>query len=169
MAGCYRAPPHMARRFRLALMPRRSDLINDLSIVGYALMVLGNWLLLMFRSLFSPSIVAVTLQFAAAILFVWARLTLGRRSFHAPAAPTPGGIVMSGPYRFVRHPIYAAILLFALSGAAANWSRPGGIAAAVLIIGVAIRVVCEEWLLAARHPEYRQYAQRTTKLVPFIF
>jgi len=43
---------------------------------------------------------------------LWARLTFGGRSFHAGANPTAGGVVTTGPYRFVRHPIYAAILYF---------------------------------------------------------
>jgi hypothetical protein len=39
-------------------------------------------------------------------------LTFGARSFHAGANPTDGGVVTAGPYRFFRHPIYAAILYF---------------------------------------------------------
>ena len=52
---------------------------------------------------------------------LWARLTFGWRSFHAGARPTEGGIVTRGPYHWVRHPIYLAILLFTWAGVA---SRP---------------------------------------------
>jgi protein-S-isoprenylcysteine O-methyltransferase Ste14 len=41
-----------------------------------------------------------------------ARVTFGRRSFHAAANPTAGGLVTTGPYRLIRHPIYTAACLF---------------------------------------------------------
>ena len=58
----------------------------------------------------------------AFLLILWARVTFGRRSFHVVANPTEGGLVTSGPYRYIRHPIYAAICLFTWVGVAAHWS-----------------------------------------------
>ena len=56
---------------------------------------------------------------------VAARITFGRRSFHAAANPTEGGLVTTGPYAYIRHPIYAAILYFVWAGAldTSRWRR----------------------------------------------
>ena len=56
-------------------------------------------------------------QVCAVLLMIAARLTFGRRSFHAAANPTAGGVVSTGPYAYVRHPIYAAAIYFTWAGA----------------------------------------------------
>ena len=78
------------------------------SLVGFLLMVIAVVGLVFTYALFSPSPVVVAVQVAAVVLMAWARLTLGRRSFHPAADVTGGGLVTTGPYRFIRHPIYAA-------------------------------------------------------------
>ncbi len=119
-------------------------------------------------ALLSPSPAAIAVQAAAVVLFVWARATFGLRSFHAAANPTEGGLVTSGPYRRLRHPIYAAILLFAGAGAAARPSA-GSLFFLLAAAGVGARIAAEEALIVERYPEYRDYARRTSRLVPFLF
>jgi len=60
------------------------------------------------HALFSPALSAIAVQVAAVILMLWARVTFRLRSFHASAEPTAGGLVVAGPYRYIRHPIYTA-------------------------------------------------------------
>ncbi|MCX6134539.1 MAG: hypothetical protein NTU47_12055 [Ignavibacteriales bacterium] len=97
------------------------DRMNILSVSGFLIMVAGLMLLYLNRGLFSFSPVVIALQAAAVSLMVWARVTFKARSFHLSAAPTEGGLVTTGPYKYIRHPIYAAALLFGWSGAAGNW------------------------------------------------
>jgi protein-S-isoprenylcysteine O-methyltransferase Ste14 len=114
-----------------------------------------------------PAVIAV--QALAAAIFLWARWTFGIRSFHPAANPTEGGLVTTGPYRYLRHPIYAAILLFAAAGVAAHLSWPAAGFGGLLVAGASIRAVAEERLLVERYPEYRDYARRTRRFVPLIF
>jgi len=100
---------------------------------------------------------------------IWARVTFGMRSFHAAANPTEGGIVTTGPYRFLRHPIYAAILYFLWTGVASHASVLSVTAGVVATLGIAGRIVTEERLVTERYPEYREYAARTKRVVPFVF
>lgn len=90
--------------------------MRRLSLAGLAAMVGGIVGLYRAGALFSPRPAVIAVQAAAVALFLWARWTFGMRSFHPAANPTEGGIVTSGPYRYLRHPIYAAILLFAAAG-----------------------------------------------------
>src|SRR6266516_2249539 len=79
-------------------------------------------------ALFSTSAIVIALQIAAVLLFLWARITFGRRSFHLAANPTEGGLVTTGPYRHIRHPIYTALCLFTGAGAAAHLSWKSALA-----------------------------------------
>src|SRR5678815_3918593 len=97
-------------------------MLRTLSVIGYAGFVGALLGLLATRSLFSSSPLVISAQVLAFLLFFWARVTFGRRSYHVMADPTEGGLVTGGPYRYIRHPIYAAFCLFISAGVAAHWS-----------------------------------------------
>ena len=94
---------------------------NWLSFTALAGLVVCIWgLFLNHYSIFGAGPITITIQVLAALLMVWARLTFGIRSFHGTANPTAGGLITTGPYRYLRHPIYAAILYFLWAGIAAH-------------------------------------------------
>lgn len=101
-------------------------MLKGLSILGYAGMVGGLLGQLAVRNVFSASPAVITVQAGAFLLMLWARRTFGRRSFHLAANLTGGSLVTSGPYRYLRHPIYSAVCLFIGAGAAAHWSWSAG-------------------------------------------
>lgn len=142
--------------------------LKSASLAATFVLVVAVLTLLARHALFADSPVAISAQVVAAALMLWARLTFGGRSFHAGANPTAGGVVTSGPYRFVRHPIYAAILYFLW---AAVLSHPSVVNASLVVLAtamVAVRIAAEERLLLERYPEYRSYAARTKRVVPFV-
>jgi protein-S-isoprenylcysteine O-methyltransferase Ste14 len=144
-------------------------MLKLLSVVGLLLMVAALFGLVATRSLFSRSPTIVAVQIAAVALVVWARVTFGRRSFHAAANPTEGGLVTTGPYRFMRHPIYTAVCLFAFAGALAHVSLTAAGLALLVFVGALGRMLAEERLVARRYPEYVDYAARTRLMIPFVF
>src|SRR5215471_18781989 len=143
--------------------------MKALSIVGYLGMVVGLVGLLATKSLLSPSPVVIALQLVALALMIWARFTFGRRSFHAAANPTEGGLVTTGPYRFIRHPIYTAVCLFVLPAATAHWSVVSVVCGMLVLAAALLRIFLEEKMLVARYPEYRQYAAATARMIPLVF
>jgi protein-S-isoprenylcysteine O-methyltransferase Ste14 len=80
-------------------------------------------------------------------------------------------LVMSGPYRWLRHPGYTGYLLLALGFAVGYSSLVGLVAIAVLLLpGLAYRMNVEERLLAGQFGEmYREYSRRTKKIIPGIW
>ena len=143
--------------------------MRSVSIAGLLLMVAVVIGLIYTHTLFSRSPVVIALQGAAVALMLWARFTLGSRSFHAAADPTEGGLVTSGPYRFIRHPIYTAACAFCWTGIMAHGSVPAIAGGVLLTIGAILRMLAEERLVAARYPEYLGYAGRTKRMVPHVF
>ena len=99
---------------------------------------------------------------------VWARVTFGRRSFHAAANPTSGGLVQTGPYAYIRHPIYAAATYFVWAGAIDHHTPTAIAGAALVTIGAFGRMLAEEHLLVAKYPAYAAYRQRTRRILPFV-
>lgn len=138
-------------------------------VAGLLLMMAAGLSLVLRHALFSPSPFVIAVQLAGVALMLWARFTFGGRSFHAAAEPTEGGLVTTGPYRFIRHPIYAAACMICLAGVSANVSILSVLAGALLVVGAVIRMRAEEELVAARYPEYRQYAKVTKRIIPYVF
>jgi len=77
--------------------------------------------------------------------------------------------VTTGPYRFIRHPIYTAASLFIWAGVLSNWSVLAGWLGVLLLVGAIVRMLCEERLVVAAYPEYRDYARTTKRMVPYVF
>ena len=142
------------------------------SLVATVLLVVAVGLLLRDHALLARTPLGIALQALAVALMLWARLTFGMRSFHATATPTAGGLVTAGPYRYWRHPIYAAVLLFVWSGILARGVAPTAMGVALGLVATlmtAVRIQAEEQLLRASMPEYPAYAARTKRLIPFVF
>lgn len=78
-------------------------------------------------------------------------------------------LIVTGPYRFMRHPMYSALIL-ACAGLALNgWpDATGAWSFGALLPVLAAKMGVEERLMAARFPEYRLYATRTARLFPGI-
>jgi protein-S-isoprenylcysteine O-methyltransferase Ste14 len=139
-----------------------------LSIIGYLMMLVAIIGLLINHSIFSFSVIVIFIQTAGIILMLWARITFGRRSFHATAGPTEGSLVTNGPYRLIRHPIYTAVILFCFPGVLANLNVLPILLLVLLLIGSMIRMLIEEHLLISRYPEYIDYIKRTKRVIPYI-
>ena len=144
-------------------------MLKPFSLLGYLAMVGGLVALIATGRVLSPSPVVIALQALATALMIWARITFGRRSFHVAANPTEGGLVTTGPYRHIRHPIYTGMCLFTAVGAAGHWSWiTAGLTTLMFGAGVA-RMLCEEKLLIQRYPDYSAYAAKTWRMVPYLF
>ncbi len=101
-------------------------------------------------------------------LAVWARLHLGRNWGMPMTQRAEPELVTSGPYRFVRHPIYSGLLTAILGTALVN-NLLGLIVVAVLVAYFYYCGIVEERNLAATFPQaYPEYKSRTKMIIPFL-
>ena len=100
---------------------------------------------------------------------VVAALQLGNNLTPLPAPKIGAKLVRSGLYRFVRHPIYFGVIIISFA-----WFL---ITQGTLTLGYACLIFLffdiksrkeEHWLITA-FPEYTQYQQRVSKLLPLIY
>jgi protein-S-isoprenylcysteine O-methyltransferase Ste14 len=108
------------------------------------------------------------LALAGAALVLWSRAELGSAWSLVPMADQGAGLVTTGPYRLVRHPIYFGLSILALGQAIAFSSWP---AIAVVFFAIvptfAWRAWAEERLLADTFGErYTAYRSRTGMIIP---
>jgi protein-S-isoprenylcysteine O-methyltransferase Ste14 len=104
-----------------------------------------------------------------AFLAVWAARTLGRSLTPFPAPAPDGTLVATGPYRIVRHPVYAAGIVFFLGVALVigPWAL---VPTAALCVVWSLKLQVEERFLRGRFPDYTRYCQRVpARLVPGVF
>jgi protein-S-isoprenylcysteine O-methyltransferase Ste14 len=110
------------------------------------------------------------LTFAATsiALLVWVQKHLSR-NFTGTVQIRPGGhIVTTGPYAYVRHPMYIAFLLLgiALFLLTANWFLGGGFLLVIALV-IVVRLPVEEKALENAYGEdYARYKKKTGALIP---
>ncbi len=110
--------------------------------------------------------VGLALAIGGNIVQVWAKLVL-RRSFGV--APANRGIKISGPYRFVRHPMYAGYAFVHLGVLMLMFSPMNVVIYAIGWWAQILRVLAEEKLLS-QDPAYAEYMTRVRwRLVPGVF
>ena len=112
------------------------------------------------------------LLIALANLLSWSGArALGRELRLDAAVGSDHQLICSGPYRVVRHPIYASMLCLIL-GTGLLLASPLMLLVSLLlfVIGTEVRVRMEEGLLASRFGEdFRNYQRTTSRYVPFVW
>lgn len=81
--------------------------------------------------------------------------------------PNLRGLRTGGPYRWVRHPMYLGLLALGFGTAGIDLrALPPALGLAAALIG---KVVIEERMLRRTYPEYKAYASRSWRLIPFVW
>ena len=105
------------------------------------------------------------------LLFWWSHAALGRNWSPVTEIRVGHQLVTSGPYRYIRHPMYAAFFLagIGLSLLTANWVVACAYLGSVTLMYV-LRVSSEEEMMLEQFGDaYRDYMDRTGRLVPRLY
>lgn len=100
---------------------------------------------------------------------MWAIVTMGRHINISPKLKENAPLRTSGPYRFVRHPMYLALMVFCAAYVLNDFSIYTLAIWSALLLVLAIKVHYEERILRARFSDYQSYSQKTKRIIPYIF
>ncbi len=103
------------------------------------------------------------------VIGLWAFVAMGIRNIRAfPEIPESGRLVVDGPYRWVRHPMYTSLLLMTLAWVLENPFPFRLILWMGLVVTLWVKLNYEEQLLLARFSFYQEYRTRTKRIIPFL-
>ncbi|MHB8585421.1 MAG: methyltransferase family protein [Thermoplasmatota archaeon] len=151
-------------------------------IAHRALLVVG-WVLLLAVSIpippldaspypISPASVGagVAVEIVGLAFSVWARFALGRNWSSSVTIKVDHELVMRGPYRWVRHPIYTGILTGALGTAIAFGAIRCYLGFAFILVSFLIKLHTEEVFMRKQFgAAYEDYRRKVAALLPFVY
>ncbi len=115
------------------------------------------------------SVVATALVVLGAIFAVWARLTIGTNWSGIVTLKEDHQLIVTGPYRYVRHPIYTGLFTMGI-GTQLMYAEPYGFLLFVVAVVVfSVKIRDEERLMTETFPDqYPQYRRRVKAVIPFL-
>ena len=112
----------------------------------------------------------VGLEIVGLYLGAWAIYTMKLRNLRiAPEVAHGARLVTTGPYRFILHPMYSAVLLITIALTLSHLTIARLTVWTLLLAVFLVKLQHEEVLLAKRFREYTAYQRRTKRLVPFVY
>ena len=109
-------------------------------------------------------------EIAGVVLMIWAIWTMKLNNLNiSPDLKKNSVLVLSGPYKLIRHPMYTAVLLVTLMLVINHptlWRIGSWL---VLCTDLYFKFRYEEKLLVAKYSEYSDYMSKTKRLIPFIY
>ncbi len=142
------------------------------SDLGMALQFSGMLLAWFWRGPFRADLLPVAFVTGAicVVLAWWALFTLGRHWRVQAVVTDDHELITSGPYSWVRHPVYTAFL-----GMVASWAMvacPLGVfatACGLFIAGTEIRIAAEDRILGEAFPrQFPEYRRSVSAYVPWL-
>jgi protein-S-isoprenylcysteine O-methyltransferase Ste14 len=100
----------------------------------------------------------------------WAVFEMRHSKLRVQPEVAPGAVLITtGPYRFIRNPMYLSVLLVTFGWLFDRLTIWRASLWFVLIIVLVIKINYEETFLNKVFPKFRNYAFTTKKLIPFIW
>ncbi len=120
--------------------------------------------------LFSRTWYGLCIELAGVALAVWAIAVMRNNANVAPIPKTNGVLVTSGPYRFIRHPMYTAQVVAVIPLVVEYPAGYRVAALGLLIVTLLFKLHYEEKRLVKHFGRpYSDYQKVTKKILPFIY
>jgi len=128
------------------------------------LFYLGN-----FNQIFSNFVLSIFFT-AGLVLGFWSIYNLGLDTFTPfPEPKKESKHVQTGAYKYVRHPMYTAVMMLSLVLLSSSATFISAVIYLLLLYILDSKATLEEEYLQKIHPSYKTYAQKTKKFIPFVY
>ena len=127
------------------------------------------WLLLE-SNIQQVNVLYLGILLTAVLIGCWAVISMRLDNINiVPALKDNHRLVTTGIYGYIRHPMYASVILFCavMLGTRLNWVN--SLVFGILLADLWLKLRHEERLLSERFSEYRDYQKRTKMIIPFIY
>ncbi len=103
-------------------------------------------------------------------LAIWAARCLRLVNFSVMPEPVSHGtLIRTGPYAYIRHPMYSAVLICAVGAVLAHGQWYRLLYLLVLAAVLYLKVRREEALLTQTYSDYANYQKETAAIIPFVY
>ncbi|MCI0473559.1 MAG: hypothetical protein L0Y76_08260, partial [Ignavibacteria bacterium] len=100
---------------------------------------------------------------------IWGLFNMKFRFNVAPELLPGSEIIMSGPYKFIRHPMYTTVLGITLTVVIFSFTYFLLMIWLILLVTLLMKLSYEEFLLEKEFSGYADYKAKTKSIIPFIF
>ena len=119
---------------------------------------------------FSGNSIILIVQLLGIFLGLWAIFAMSKSRLNITPVPRAGSsLINGGPYRFIRHPMYLALLLFLTPVILFHYSNLGILVFGIFLANLVLKLSYEEQLLLQTFNQYEDYQQHTWRLIPWIY
>jgi protein-S-isoprenylcysteine O-methyltransferase Ste14 len=117
---------------------------------------------------FGVYLLGLALLVAGLGVAVWARAYLGRNWSGTVSVKEGHELIRTGPYAYVRHPIYTGLLAAVLGTAIASGTVRAALGFLIILAALARKLRAEEVFMRETFPdEYPRYSAEVPALIPF--
>ena len=138
------------------------------------ILVLLQFICLTYLVIFSEFLaqgIYLMLQVCGLLIALWAVIVMRPGKFNIqPELKSNANFIMSGPYRLIRNPMYAGLILICGASVLPHPKLDTVLVYSLLLIVLICKIYIEEKYLSNRFGEtYLQYKKKTFRLLPFIY
>lgn len=134
----------------------------SIQVISIGLILVTGWPL-------AGYIPLLIIQIAGVMLGIWAIVIMGIKNTNVtPLVKQNAHLVTNGPYAFIRHPMYSAVLLSVWPLIIDQYSLLRLMAGLILTVVLIIKMLYEENLLRKHFAGYEIYMRQTKRLIPFV-
>jgi protein-S-isoprenylcysteine O-methyltransferase Ste14 len=140
-----------------------------------SLLIVAVYLIALFYLFLSGAVEPKTpivgvLYFFGISLALWAGWTLRTTSWRiTPEVANNAILIENGPYTYLRHPMYLALILVALGLLINDFTTPRLLVFLIIVGDLLLKIHYEEILLHRSFSRYKDYLKKTYRLLPFVY
>ena len=113
----------------------------------------------------------ITIEIIGIVIAFWAIIEMRIKSkiSIAPLPRSGAQLISSGPYRYIRHPMYLSLLLMFVPLIVSHYNLLRLLVLGVLYVNLLFKLLFEEAILKENLEGYADYMQKSWRIIPFVF